>query len=522
MLNIVILSKSHLKKFKEYKLALILIIAVVFVSFSQSSIGIGTATPNPTAILEVRSTNKGFLPPRMDNIEMNDINSPVEGLMVYCTSCSPEGIYVYDGVEFRHLLFFKKKIETFSIADVQTSIGSTFFEISPTLIPNVATATYTLIGPPKGVVSISGRKVSIDADMTIGKYNITVKATGNGNYTGEVQTSFTLTLVPNDDFVIPFKDVKFEEAVKTALQIVDSVRYSHVKNKKVLSVSKNERPSSEKINNMTGIEYFTALSILYCDSNALTTLDVSHNTALTFLSCSSNNLTSLDVSQNTALLRLYCFGNALTTLDVSKNTDLTFLNCFGNALTTLDLSQNTALTSLSCSDNTLTALDVSQNTALTFLSCHNNEITALDLSQNTALTTLSCSDNNLTTLDLSQNTALTTLSCSDNNLTTLDVSKNTGLTTLDCSSNALTTLDARGIRYFNTDSYNPLKISVGNLEVFKVHENIKNSPKIVAAKSERGNNLTISTYSAAAGSTDYIQTCADYDPRNGGNCNDND
>ena len=40
MLNIVILSKSHLKKLKECKLALILTIAVVFVSFSQKLVSV--------------------------------------------------------------------------------------------------------------------------------------------------------------------------------------------------------------------------------------------------------------------------------------------------------------------------------------------------------------------------------------------------------------------------------------------------------------------------------------------------
>ena len=104
MLNIVILSKSHLKKLKEYKLALILIIAVVFVSFSQNSIGIGTVAPHPSAILDVNSSNKGFLPPRMSEERMRDINSPARGLIVYCTDCSPEGIYIFNGNVFSRML----------------------------------------------------------------------------------------------------------------------------------------------------------------------------------------------------------------------------------------------------------------------------------------------------------------------------------------------------------------------------------------------------------------------------------
>ena len=100
MLNIVILSKSHLKKLKEYKLALILTIAVVFVSFSQNPVGIGTVAPHPSAILEVSSTNKGFLPPRMSEDQMKAITSLAGGLIVYCTNCDPTGIYLSDGSGF--------------------------------------------------------------------------------------------------------------------------------------------------------------------------------------------------------------------------------------------------------------------------------------------------------------------------------------------------------------------------------------------------------------------------------------
>ena len=84
------------------------------------------------------------------------------------------------------------------------------------------------------------------------------------------------------------------------------------------------------ISNLTGIEAFTALTNLECESNQLTSLDVSKNTALTYLFCSSNQLTSLDVSKNTALTYLSCMNNQLTSLDVSKNTALINLGCSFN------------------------------------------------------------------------------------------------------------------------------------------------------------------------------------------------
>ena len=39
------------------------------------------------AVLELESTTKGFLPPRMTTAQMNAITSPTEGMMVYCTDC---------------------------------------------------------------------------------------------------------------------------------------------------------------------------------------------------------------------------------------------------------------------------------------------------------------------------------------------------------------------------------------------------------------------------------------------------
>ena len=123
------------------------------------------------------------------------------------------------------------------------------------------------------------------------------------------------------------------------------------------------------ITSMKGIEYFTALTKLYCVGFQLTELDVSKNTALTTLLGGWNQLTELDLSNNTALTYLDCAANSLGTLDVSRNTALTELYCGGNHLTELDLSNNTALTHLSCGSNQLTSLDVSRNTALTELYC---------------------------------------------------------------------------------------------------------------------------------------------------------
>ena len=55
--------------------------------FSFSQIGLGTSSPEASAQLDVSSTTKGFLIPRMTNLEKTAIQFPVAGLQVWCTDC---------------------------------------------------------------------------------------------------------------------------------------------------------------------------------------------------------------------------------------------------------------------------------------------------------------------------------------------------------------------------------------------------------------------------------------------------
>ena len=254
-----------------------------------------------------------------------------------------------------------------------------------------------------------------------------------------VRLTVTQTAASGDtDFTAQF-DPDFAKELQKQGIIADAGNITPEDMEKIAAITSLDVSGTEDapgaLTSLQGIEYFESLTFLKCDSNQLTSLDVSANTALTFLMCNSNQLTSLDVSANTALTYLYCHSNQLTKLDVSANTALTYLSCSSNSLTSLDVSRNTALMNLSCYSNSLTSLDVSRNTALTDLWCESNQLTELNVSANTALTQLVCNANQLTELDVRQNTALTGLWCYDNQLTKLDVSANTALTWLSCENN---------------------------------------------------------------------------------------
>jgi hypothetical protein len=68
----------------------------LFLQQSNGSLGVGTSAPDASALLDIKSTTKGFLMPRMTQAQRDAITSPATGLLVYQTNNSP-GFYYYTG-----------------------------------------------------------------------------------------------------------------------------------------------------------------------------------------------------------------------------------------------------------------------------------------------------------------------------------------------------------------------------------------------------------------------------------------
>ncbi len=62
---------------------------------AYSQIGIGTTTVDPSAMLQVESTNRGILIPRMTAAQRTVIANPAEGLMVYQTDGAQKGFWYF-------------------------------------------------------------------------------------------------------------------------------------------------------------------------------------------------------------------------------------------------------------------------------------------------------------------------------------------------------------------------------------------------------------------------------------------
>ena len=84
------------------KIIIILLIASCISYFTNAHVAVTSdgSSADGSAMLEVKSTEKGFLPPRMTEDQRDAINNPAEGLIVYCTDCNPKGPYYFDGINW--------------------------------------------------------------------------------------------------------------------------------------------------------------------------------------------------------------------------------------------------------------------------------------------------------------------------------------------------------------------------------------------------------------------------------------
>ena len=85
------------------KLSFLIVSIVLFGSTLFAQVGINS-DGNPSdnsAMLDVKSTTRGFLPPRMTTLEMNAILSPATGLLVYNTTVN--SLYWFDGSAWKRI-----------------------------------------------------------------------------------------------------------------------------------------------------------------------------------------------------------------------------------------------------------------------------------------------------------------------------------------------------------------------------------------------------------------------------------
>ncbi len=88
---------------KTFIIFLTVLITSVSISNAQVAINSDGSSANPSAMLDVSSTNKGFLVPRMTRQQRELISNPANGLLVFETDNPTMGFYYFDGNVWKKL-----------------------------------------------------------------------------------------------------------------------------------------------------------------------------------------------------------------------------------------------------------------------------------------------------------------------------------------------------------------------------------------------------------------------------------
>ena len=92
---------------KKLFITLLLVQYTLQFTYSQS-VGIGTATPDSSAMLEINSSNKGLLLPRIKDTSY--IKNPVRGLLIYNNADNTP--WYYNGDQWQNPPNFAKIVES--------------------------------------------------------------------------------------------------------------------------------------------------------------------------------------------------------------------------------------------------------------------------------------------------------------------------------------------------------------------------------------------------------------------------
>jgi hypothetical protein len=74
---------------------------IVAFANAQGSIGIGTSSPSASAMLDITSTSKGLLIPRVTSLQRSAITTPAVGLLVF--DSDTKTVWAYDGATWKNL-----------------------------------------------------------------------------------------------------------------------------------------------------------------------------------------------------------------------------------------------------------------------------------------------------------------------------------------------------------------------------------------------------------------------------------
>lgn len=178
-----------------------LFLLLFIASFQLSAqVGIGTNTPDNSAILEMQSTNKGILFPRLTSVQRLAINTPSSGLYVYDTNT--KSLWYYNGT------LWINTVSEASFGDIKSGIQTTDHSgwilldgralstlnanqqaVATTLglsasLPNASNAYLVQNGGSMGAVSGSNTSTLTQANLPTVNFTGTAASAGTHGHTG--------------------------------------------------------------------------------------------------------------------------------------------------------------------------------------------------------------------------------------------------------------------------------------------------------------------------------------------------
>ena len=110
--------------FFQKQTQLIFLLICLWPAFSMAQVGINStgADPDASAMLDVSSTDKGILIPRMTEVQRDQINNPADGLMVYVIDDS--SFHYFDGISWISLASSSETIQSLSLIGTNLSISN--------------------------------------------------------------------------------------------------------------------------------------------------------------------------------------------------------------------------------------------------------------------------------------------------------------------------------------------------------------------------------------------------------------
>ena len=161
-----------------------LLAVVLLTASTYAQVGIGTTNPNASAALDISSTTKGLLMPRMTNVQRLAISNPAAGLQVFVTDLDGGSFIFYDGTEWGTLSFAETRPDAPTIGTaVAGNAQATVSFTAPSSDGGSAITSYVATSSPgaiTGTLSQAGSGDIIVSGLTSGiAYTFTVTATND-------------------------------------------------------------------------------------------------------------------------------------------------------------------------------------------------------------------------------------------------------------------------------------------------------------------------------------------------------